>query len=852
MALRVCVANGNWTDAATWATVDSTYLMGTSGYTTLTTSDQASANFTPGDITIDAIYLKINSVGTSPTASSTVTVTLYNATDAAAVVSLSYNTAELPADGVTQHAGWICFKLDASYLLVAGKNYNIRLKVAATASQPSISFQTNGTANNWAHMLRIPGTTGAPSAGDQMFICGELAPAATWTTRTVTMNETATTDYGTNANSTQNNSGGIEIGKNGTLTWGTSAATNYNLRLSGQIFVYHGGTMNMGTVATPCPRDSTMTLEFDTALSKTYSIIGFIGSTIVMQGQSRTAGKNIWRSLISSTASSGQTTVNVSDDTGWKSGDLVYLTPTDAINHAERITLNGDAGASSLTATSNLSNNHTIVDHKWAYACLLTRNVVFKSLGTSYGGQIYAYGALNLDWVQIDYGAVAFYNAVDEKALDYVSFRGTGSGANGCFYTLNSSAADKVRIRNCLLYVEPHSQGIVIDNEDTNDYTLTSIIVIGNNTLNTAVSFAGNYGANTSIDDIQTFGFGGTGFRCELGNSSGNYIEGTSTMPSNIKSLQCTYGFRLCSSYYPICGAVFTGYTACEGTGTGGFIGLSANAGGFYNCDFVDLTIINQGSTTANGINLEGPHINTRIINPTIKTNSTRNGSYAITLGTPATNQTCCYLVTVIGGSLSDGTSPYQDNSTGIFTYPGATYGVHFEFKFRGVSFGSAPAIFATTNDTKIGRDSHYSRDGSADDVHELKYIKRGVIAYETTTYRTTSPSMKMSPLSATVKLGSKARHVPVVDGAAAKTISIYMRKNSGYNGNQPRIVLKRNAQLGVTTDTVIATANLVAQDTWYEVSGALPVATDDGIYEVYVDCDGTAGSVFVDDWTVT
>lgn len=52
-------------------------------------------------------------------------------------------------------------------------------------------------------------------------------------------------------------------------------------------------------------------------------------------------------------------------------------------------------------------------------------------------------------------------------------------------------------------------------------------------------------------------------------------------------------------------------------------------------------------------------------------------------------------------------------------------------------------------------------------------------------------------------------------------------------------------------TDTQLSTATVTASTgTWEELSGTTPTPTDDGVFVVYVDCDGTAGWVNVDDWS--
>jgi hypothetical protein len=114
--------------------------------------------------------------------------------------------------------------------------------------------------------------------------------------------------------------------------------------------------------------------------------------------------------------------------------------------------------------------------------------------------------------------------------------------------------------------------------------------------------------------------------------------------------------------------------------------------------------------------------------------------------------------------------------------------------------------------------------------------------------YRTASPSEKISPLSATYKSWSSPLILAAASGTTP-TISVYVRKNSSYNGNAPRLVLRANRQAGVTSDTVLATFSASA-DTWQLLSYTFSALTAATALEVYVDCDGTAGSIFVDDWS--
>jgi hypothetical protein len=131
------------------------------------------------------------------------------------------------------------------------------------------------------------------------------------------------------------------------------------------------------------------------------------------------------------------------------------------------------------------------------------------------------------------------------------------------------------------------------------------------------------------------------------------------------------------------------------------------------------------------------------------------------------------------------------------------------------------------------------------------------ILQTDATYYRTAAPSVKMTPTSATYKFGLiHTMQIPVASGANP-TVSVYLRKSAAYNGNQPRLIVKRNDALGITSDTVLATyAGGNDVDTppgnFNTLSGQPGVVTADGILDVYVDCDGTAGYVNLDDWRVS
>ena len=134
-------------------------------------------------------------------------------------------------------------------------------------------------------------------------------------------------------------------------------------------------------------------------------------------------------------------------------------------------------------------------------------------------------------------------------------------------------------------------------------------------------------------------------------------------------------------------------------------------------------------------------------------------------------------------------------------------------------------------------------------------WFQGGIVERDTTIFNTAAPSERLTPSSASIKLASGSR-VVAVDDLGTVTINAYVRKSvvgdgAAYNGNQPRLIVKANPACGINTDTVLATMSAAA-GSWQQLTGTTAAVDADGALEFYVDCDGTAGWVNVDDWSVT
>jgi len=104
----------------------------------------------------------------------------------------------------------------------------------------------------------------------------------------------------------------------------------------------------------------------------------------------------------------------------------------------------------------------------------------------------------------------------------------------------------------------------------------------------------------------------------------------------------------------------------------------------------------------------------------------------------------------------------------------------------------------------------------------------------------------KLTPYSASDKFKSGSKYV-AIDNNNDVSIKVKVAVSNDYNGNSPRLMIKKNSSIGFTSDQVAYTFPKTTSYT--EASITTPIVTGNGIIEFYVDCDGTVGSIFIDDW---
>jgi hypothetical protein len=136
---------------------------------------------------------------------------------------------------------------------------------------------------------------------------------------------------------------------------------------------------------------------------------------------------------------------------------------------------------------------------------------------------------------------------------------------------------------------------------------------------------------------------------------------------------------------------------------------------------------------------------------------------------------------------------------------------------------------------------------------NHLIWESTGTIKSDSTIFRTTPISLRLTPLSATFKIESRPFLIPVKESQTI-TVGVWVRTSvvgdgAAYNGNLPRLICKFSGANGTgSDDLILATASAASSGAWEYISGALPTSIDNAAFEVAMDCDGTAGWVNFDD----
>ena len=841
MAKRASIATGNFTTAGTWGLIDATmYGQAETNAVVCPTAYSnvaRSAQYTPGAITVSHIGVKL-AVRTGTTG--TITVHIASSTHVEiAGTAVTINTADLPVAATADaNGGWHFFKLATPVALSAATLYEVEAK---TSSASQVSLFASAATSGMSLALLQAATTGAPAAGDDLFIVGEYTGAGTSNSFTVTMDNTAATDFGSAPTAANSLLGpGLAICSKGTLTVGTTAATAYLLKMSNSIIVYSGGTWNEGTTGTPMPRDSSFVLTFDCGANVDYGFTVRNLGTLNRQGQSRTSGKLIDRCKLNTDEAANSTSLGVDTDTGWLDNDVIAVASTTrTAGQSEVGAMNGAAGASSLTVDGfagtggGILNAHSGTSPTQAEVILLTRNIRWEGASASLQAyvDIKATATVDCDWAEFKWlgSATANKRGVDVATttgnfnMQYCSLHNFEVSSSRGLNVSSASGNNITFSNNVTFFIQ---QTHFVNVATSGNYTISDNIFIYNTSsatdLITLADIGISYTNNTSVS--------GTGYGLNLtqGTASIGTLSGC-----NIHS--CTNGGLAMVGGSSGKTGTISSFTVWRCNATGIFVNVDEvgelifDTFSIFGCNTASITF---SSITVGRIVLES------ITSSGDSTFSTTNGIYLFNPNN------------VVGELIV--------NSCDFSTVTGIKTAHTNDINVSGNTFARILAnncILAGTNEvtgqSNLATGSIISSQKTDQIAGNHKtWVKYGNIARETTTVHTGSQSVKLTPNNASNKLEGPSFKIAVANGATL-TPTVYVYEDASYNGARARLILKRNDAIGVTSDTVIDTATASSDAAWEALTGTTAAATDDGVMEFVIDCDGTAGNLFVDSFTV-
>jgi hypothetical protein len=822
---KVAVATDNFTTATTWDVVDTVgYIDSEAGTQAIGVANIDSPTFTwgAGAPTVMGIAVKVASRMAVP-AANTITCTLRNSTDGLDVDSVTLNVSD-----IDNGAGWYVLDFGGTSALTDGKNYIVRC-IATAAAAVTFSRSTTGTTN--FSKLIITSTTGAPAATDQLHIGALWTAAATKTDVAVTMDNNTADSFGPTVSGGPPQ--GMTINKGGTLVWKVDGNTQFLMK--GVLRVNSGGTMNIGTSGIPIGAFTAL-YQMDSVANVDSGLIVDSGATFTAYGPTKTV---LW-TLLTTDAAALDDHIHVTSTTGWAVGDVVAIASTSQTStQHEVLTILTVDSPTQVTFTGTVVNAHSGTTPTQAEVINLTRSLLIRGASASLQGfvEVLPSGSFATNYAELKWMGSATVGKRGLQVGRTASYTGTllmdhSSLNNWVVASSNVLIGDipakaNVTLQNTSVYAV-HTG---LSEASTSRGTFTNLIIMGSTATNN-VFFSGPDNDVSTIVSTSNAGaiamqfqfYTGTIATLTLHSNAGHLFIGQGTADVTVNTLTT---WRNASAN----GALqfnddnkvhtFNSYTA--------FGNVAANVYMSASITVVLNSFVSNGDTTfatTNGIQFASANTNFAVI--------LNSGSMSQVAGikTAHTND----LSSVANVSLV--VVRAYNTLFKTFTWPNLTSS--YANLFSIVPSG----LFSTRHN------------GTAGD--NRRWVIFGRARTDTGIFQAASPSERVIPTSASSKLPSGVSQQAVANGATA-TFSAWVRKSvvadggtdpaaANYNGNEPRLILRANPAVGIAADVVLDTMT-VAIGNWELLTGVSAAVTDDAILTAYVDCDGTAGWINVDDW---
>lgn len=670
---------------------------------------------------------------------------------------------------------------------------------------------------------------------------GNWSATGTWTggvvpvdgdTVTIQSGHTVTIDQNITVGLTgSDGTAGINVASGGKLEALSTGAAAYTVIVRGDLSV--SGTLEIGTSANPIPIGKEVTLKLNAYASATDGLRGLIaeaGGTVTLQG----ATKTFDRTLLAADAAAAATSLTTADSTGWKNGDtIVIASSTRTYTQYEVRTLSADASGTTLTISSGLTNAHSGTSPTQCEIINLTNTVkVTANVTTVVAAVVFKTTAvIDCDWVEWSYLSE---NAANKHGLDIQTTTGS-CNVNRCSFHDSEDGA-------------VYASGSTINNITfTNNVlgnvcstTANPVILLNSMLLNNNSNFSGNIivGSIANVTGIQcsvmpaTFADNTVTSCGQIGIWVSQTVSAAVTITRDFDNWivhSCgNIGIQLACS--PM---TFTNLTVWRNNQPG----ISLQGRGII----ID-GVTSFGNSTAsfglyNGFECE-------VYNATCNGDSTFSTTYGVSHQGVIPSSNSCLFVDCNFGTASGIKTTHT--TADIF----GAIGTLTQITCVNCIFASSTEVSHTWNpstDTKSF--IRIQRKDQTDDVHKT-YTPAGTITYDGTQGNPAAPCVQLTPSSSTYKLECVVARVKMTDGAASGNVSIDAKKDTSYNGGALRLRYRREAALGYSADanlTNVLNNPLTPTTSWQTITGTIPAPQDDGVAEVFVDCDGTAGSVFLD-----
>ncbi len=859
MANLIAAQTGNFTDSATWGVCETaSHQDSDQNIFDVTTSARDSSSFVLTATEVDAIALRIYTRNASP--SGTFTVTLRNTTTSTDAASVTVDVADIPLSGVYRWP-WALFKFTASHTPNGTDSYVVRV-VSSSGSQLQL-VRSNASAFNCDRKIRTT-TAAAPGASDHLVIASELTGAGTENDIVVTMNNTATTTFGPNIGTFSFNQN-ITITCRGTLYWSRAGGESLYFRYRGMMLVCGEGVLDMGQVGDPLASNSTSVLEWDMP-SNIDSGLVIDNGFWYHEGPTKAV-----TALLTADCTSSATSFTCTSTAGWEAGDILEIAGTDRTGgspHTNQVTLNTVPTSTTFTTTGTIGNARTHVAVFEPEIINRTQRSKIRGISTSLRGWIRIEG--NTSTVRVRYAEIYNFGSNQSDRYGIVFNQRNSSSAHFEYCSLWELANGGL----CFFFGDPSANGVnteiryngFIGNSGQNSLflhttpTMPSSVEVEYNYVFGSNDYAfylrkfdivcrynrvGNH--NTNVQAAFGFLFQNTDVNLPASfadNFQGNVVHNTNAAGA---SLQPQSGLSFNATQPHITGFYLKGWKffhTCSGTAAGAMFleGLALVKPILEDCIFYG----NDASRGAVWIK-RTPYTNLidgRMINCKFGSNYRATQYAAIQISGSLgdfTLENCDFGVSATGGITTHGTA--------IVVYDTGATARLIGSNCRPVGTLASGLTNGNASDISFIR---FNRFGQTSGDHR-SYFRYGNITSDAAIFNVAAPSERLTPNSASFKLESSPRQ-KVVDNGDTCTITVQVRKSASgdgaaYTGAQPRLIVRRNYEAGITVDTVLDTA-AASTGTWEALTGTTAAVTDDTVLEFFVDCDGTAGWINVDDWS--